>query len=127
MRELVSLLESDAELAEQMYVSLMRHERMGSTGIGRGIAIPYYRFEALSRPRLAFGRAPKGIDFKAIDGNPVYCFFMLLGPAFADPENLFLPLMGRLAQWFKTPGVTQRLCALETPEDLLRLLDEEGL
>ncbi|MBE0595405.1 MAG: PTS sugar transporter subunit IIA [Gemmatimonadales bacterium] len=102
IRELVSLLESEGELRSR------------------------FRFEALSRSRLAFGRAPEGIDFKAIDGEPVYYLFMLLGPK-PDPTNDFLPLLGHLATWFRKPGVTERLRELETPEALLRLLDDEGV
>lgn len=140
IRELVSLLESDAKLRKEMYERLMRHEQLGSTGIGGGIAIPYYRFKALSRPRLAFGRAPQGIDFKAIDGDPVYYFFMLLGPTLPDrkegvterlrqrgaPEE-FLRLMWNLVTWFRKAGVTERLRQLESPEDSLRLLEDEGI
>jgi len=126
IRELVSLFGFEEETTEEIWRRLLLHERLGSTGIGKGIAIPYYRFDVLDRPRLGFGRVLKGVDFDALDGEPVHYFFILLGPK-NETRNEFLPLLAKLANWFKKPGVGESLRQLEEPEDLLRLLDRENL
>ena len=59
---------------------LKRRENLGSTGIGRGIAIPHARSLVVNRLRVAFGRKEEGIDYKAIDDKPAQFFFMIVAP-----------------------------------------------
>jgi mannitol/fructose-specific phosphotransferase system IIA component (Ntr-type) len=101
---------------------LMRREEVGSTGFGRGIAIPHCRSLVVARLRLAYGRFPAGIDFDAIDGQPVHHVFLITAPPH-EVSNQYLPVLGRLAQFAKDPGVSQRLAELATPADFLALLE----
>ncbi len=105
---------------------LKRGENLGSSGIGRGIAIPHFRSLEVSRLRGVFGCKPEGIDFKAIDGKPVPYFFMLVAPPL-DATNQFLPTLGKISQFVKEPDAPERLAQLETPEELLQLLGEKGI
>ena len=126
LRELVGLIHvSDAD-AETLQRVLLRREGIGSTGVGRGIAIPHCRSLVVDTVRLAFGRHPGGVDYAAIDGRPVHHFFLILAPPL-EVSNLYLPILGRIAQFAKDPDVPERLMQLQTSEDLLALLDQKGV
>lgn len=126
LRELVALLQTSQADAETLLRVLLRRESIGSTGVGRGIAIPHCRSLVVNRVRLAFGRHPAGLDYAAIDGRPVHHFFLILAPPL-EISNLYLPILGRIAQFAKDPAVPERLMQLQTPDELLALLDEKGV
>ena len=71
LKELIDLLGLDDKSEGMLFKMLKRRENLGSTGIGRGIAIPHCRSLVVSRLRVAFGRKTGGVDFKAIDEKPV--------------------------------------------------------
>src|ERR1044072_9310013 len=77
LKELIALLRLDEKSESMLYKMLKRRENLGSTGIGRGIAIPHCRSLVVSKLRVAFGRNPAGIDFQAIDNQPVRYFFVI--------------------------------------------------
>ncbi len=118
----VDLLNVDSRTGATLLRVLRRREKVGSTGFGRGIAIPHCRSLVVVRLRLAYGRFPAGIDFDAIDGQPVHHIFLITAPPH-EVSNQYLPVLGRLAQFAKDPGVSQRLAALANPADFLTLLE----
>ena len=126
LRELVALLKVSDTDAETLQRVLLRREGIGSTGVGRGIAIPHCRSLVVTNVRLAFGRHPAGLDYAAIDGRPVHHFFLILAPPL-EVSNLYLPILGRIAQFAKDLDVPERLMQLQRPDDLLALLDEKGV
>jgi mannitol/fructose-specific phosphotransferase system IIA component (Ntr-type) len=126
LRELVALLQVSQADADTMLRVLLRREGIGSTGVGRGIAIPHCRSLVVDRVRLAFGRHPAGLEYAAIDGRPVHHLFLILAPPL-EISNLYLPILGRIAQFAKDPAVPDRLMQLQTSEELLALLDEKGV
>ena len=123
--ELVSLLRLDEKSETILHKTLRRRENLGSTGIGRGIAIPHCRSLVVSRLRLAFGRRPGGVDFKAIDDDPVFNFFLIVAPPL-EISNQYLPVLGKIAQFAKDDDVPGLLAGLEEPEDFLKLLEERA-
>ncbi|HET8625729.1 MAG TPA: PTS sugar transporter subunit IIA [Gemmatimonadales bacterium] len=126
LHDLVALLglpDGDSEALERV---LLRREGIGSTGVGRGIAIPHCRSLVVDRVRLAFGRHPTGLDYAAIDGRPVHHFFLILAPPL-EVSNLYLPILGRIAQFAKDVEVPDRLMQLQSPDEFLALLDEKGV
>jgi mannitol/fructose-specific phosphotransferase system IIA component (Ntr-type) len=126
LRDLVALLRVPDPDAETLHRVLLRREGIGSTGVGRGIAIPHCRSLMVDRVRLAFGRHPAGLDYAAIDGRPVHNFFLIVAPPL-EVSNLYLPILGRIAQFAKDADVPERLGQLQAPEDLLSMLDERGV
>ena len=126
LRDLVALLRVSDVDAETLLRVLLRREGIGSTGVGRGIAIPHCRSLVVNRVRLAFGRHPAGLDYDAIDGRPVHNFFLILAPPL-EVSNLYLPILGRIAQFAKEVDVPERLTQLQTPDQLLALLSEKGV
>ena len=125
VKQLVSLLHLDEKSEGILYKTLKRRENLGSTGIGRGIAIPHCRSLVVNRLQLAYGRRPGGIEFKAIDDEPVYNFFLIVAPPL-EVSNQYLPVLGKIAQFAKDDDVPGLLADLESPDDFLKLLDERA-
>lgn len=126
LKELISLLGLDDKSEGILFKMLKRRENLGSTGIGRGMAIPHCRSLVVNRLRVAFGRKPEGLDFKAIDDQPVRYFFLIVAPPL-EVSNQYLPVLGKIAQFAKDPDVPRRLDQLETPEDFLQLLEDKSV
>src|SRR5678815_4914084 len=115
LRELISLLKLDEKSEGMLFKMLKRRENLGSTGIGRGIAIPHCRSLVVNKLRVAFGRKKDGVDFKAIDEKPVHFFFLIVAPPL-EVSNQYLPVLGKIAQFSKEPDVPQRLLDLTDPK-----------
>ncbi len=79
----------------------------------------------VSRLRLAYGRKPLGVDFKAIDDQPVRNFFLIVAPPL-EISNQYLPVLGKIAQFAKDPDVPAQLMEIGTPEEFLALLEEKA-
>jgi PTS system nitrogen regulatory IIA component len=126
LAELVGLLRMEDSSADTLLRMLQRRESLGSTGVGRGIAIPHCRSLVASRLRLAYGHRKDGVEFQAIDGRPVFDFFLIVAPPL-EVSNQYLPVLGKIAQFAKEPDVPQRLSALASAEDFFRLLEEKGV
>jgi len=126
LKELIALLGLDDKSQAILYKMLKRRENLGSTGIGKGIAIPHCRSLVVNRLRVAFGRKPQGVDFKAIDEQPVFNFFLIVAPPL-EVSNQYLPVLGKIAQFSKEPDVAQRLGQLSSGREFLALLDEKGV
>jgi len=69
---------------------------------------------------------PAGADFQAIDGKPVFNFFLIVAPPL-EISNQYLPVLGKIAQLAKEPDTPERLAGLKSPEDFFRLLEEKGV
>ena len=126
LKELIALLGVDEKSQGILFKMLKRRENLGSTGIGRNIAIPHCRSLVVNRLRLAFGRKPGGVDFKAIDDQPVNYFFLIVAPPL-EVSNQYLPVLGRIAQFAKDEDVAGRLAQLQGPREFLALLEEKGV
>ena len=119
LAEMVGLLGVDERSEGTLLRILQRRENLGSTGVGRGIAIPHGRSLVVSRLLLAFGHKPGGIDFQAIDNQPVFNFFLIVAPPL-EISNQYLPVLGRIAQFAKDADVPARLAGLTSPDDFFR-------
>jgi PTS system nitrogen regulatory IIA component len=126
LKELIALLKLDDKSQGMLFKMLKRRENLGSTGIGRGIAIPHCRSLVVSKLRVAFGRKKAGVDFKAIDENPVNFFFLIVAPPL-EVSNQYLPVLGKIAQFSKETDVPQRLLQITQPREFLALLEEKGV
>ena len=126
LKELIGLLGLDDKSEGMLYKMLKRRENLGSTGIGRGIAIPHCRSLVVTRLRVAFGRKSQGVDFKAIDEKPVFFFFLIVAPPL-EVSNQYLPVLGKIAQFSKESDVPQRLLTITEPKQFLALLEEKGV
>lgn len=126
LKELIGLLGLDEKNEAMLFKMLKRRENLGSTGIGRGIAIPHCRSLVVNKLRVAFGRKRAGLDFRAIDEKPVNFFFLIVAPPL-EVSNQYLPVLGKIAQFSKEPDVPERLLGLTAPSQFMDLLKEKGV
>lgn len=113
----------ETELTQsQVFDSLISRERLGSTGLGRGVAIPHARVKNSERTIAALIKLEDGIDFDAIDGQPVDLLFALLVPEHATEEHL--QLLAQLAEMFSDSELVRDLRAADDPAALLASLQE---
>ena len=126
LKELIALLKLDEKSQGMLFKMLKRRENLGSTGIGRSIAIPHCRSLVVNKLRVAFGRKKVGVDFRAIDEKPVNFFFLIVAPPL-EVSNQYLPVLGKIAQFSKEPDVPGRLNEITTAKEFLALLEEKGV
>ena len=126
LKELIGLLHLDEKNDGMLFKMLKRRENLGSTGIGRSIAIPHCRSLVVNKLRVAFGRKKAGVDFKAIDDKPVHFFFLIVAPPL-EVSNQYLPVLGKIAQFSKEADIPERLLAISQPAEFMKLLEEKGV
>ena len=102
---------------------LWERERLGSTAIGDGIAIPHGKMPGLSGVVGAFGRHPAGVDFESLDGSPTHLFFLLVAPE--DSVGQHLKALARVSRLLKDRAFRERLLAAPDRGALFRLIREE--
>ncbi|MBW1915384.1 MAG: PTS sugar transporter subunit IIA [Deltaproteobacteria bacterium] len=105
---------------------LLERERLGSTGIGDGVAIPHGKFHGVNEPVISFGRSLKGVDFDSMDGQPVNIFFLLVAPE--NSASIHLKALARIARILKNAAFRKLLMEANTKEDLYQTIiqsDEE--
>lgn len=124
--EMVGLLRLDPGAAQSLARLVRRREQLGSTGFGRGIAIPHARSLLVNRLRVAFGRHKAGVEYTAMDQLPVHALFLVVAPPH-EVSNQYLPVLGRIAQLCQQPDVPEKLARLEDPRELMALLGERGI
>jgi len=101
---------------------LLERERLGSTGIGGGIAIPHGRLAGLDRPRGLFARLGHPVDFDAIDERPVDLVFLLLAPEGAGADHL--KALARVSRLLRDRALVEKLRATDKADALFALLIE---
>jgi PTS system nitrogen regulatory IIA component len=101
---------------ERVASHLLKREELGSTGIGKGVAIPHARLPDLQRPFGLLAKLKQGIEFDAIDGQAVDILFVLLLPATA--ENEALGALALVARTLRSPDILARLRAARTSSEL---------
>jgi PTS system nitrogen regulatory IIA component len=117
------LAESVPELTQDLvFDALLERERLGSTGLGKGIALPHARMAQVDRAMGAFITLNEGIDFDAIDGEPVDLAFAMLVPQEATDEHL--QLLSTLARMFSDELFCTDLRQAENNQHLFRLISQ---
>jgi PTS system nitrogen regulatory IIA component len=108
---------------EDLLGILAERERLESTGIGGGLAIPHGRLKNLKQFVVAFGRSIKGVDFDSIDRKPTHLFFVVMAPENSAANNL--KLLGRIVTLLKDASFRKRLMEATTRRELFQCLSEE--
>ena len=119
-----ALLNCKANLDKESLVEvLLERERLGSTGIGDGIAIPHGKVQDLDELILSFGRSTQGIEFDSMDGRPTHLFFLLIAPE--NSAGIHLRALAKISRLLKSSHFRQRLLEAETEEELFEVIQEE--
>jgi nitrogen PTS system EIIA component len=106
----------------EIFDTLLQRERLGSTGIGHGIAIPHGKLAKVEKLFGLFARLDRPIDFEALDGEPVDLVFLLIAPEAAGADHL--KALARVARVLRDPAVTQKLRATNEPGGLYAILTQ---
>jgi PTS system nitrogen regulatory IIA component len=102
---------------------LAERERLGSTAIGDGIAIPHGKIRGVRQILGTFGRHLKGIDFESLDDKPTHLLFLLVAPE--DSTSLHLKALARVSRLFKDGAFRDRLISARDSSEIYRLIVEE--
>ena len=126
LEELVNtLIKSGLKLDSAKVIEvLQQREKLGSTGIGDGLAIPHGKIPSLDEIVVAFGRSKKGVDFDSLDGKPVHIFFLLLAPENSVGQHL--KALARISKMLKKANFRQKLIETESKNDLYKLIIEQN-
>lgn len=109
----------------EVHEAVQERERLGSTGVGEGVAIPHARIESLTRPVGGFARLLEPADFEAIDERPADLIFMLLAPTNAGADHL--RALARAARVFRQERVRSALRQAQTDEAVLSILSPDSV
>ncbi|MGH7865969.1 MAG: PTS sugar transporter subunit IIA [Candidatus Binataceae bacterium] len=108
---------------DKLLAVLAERERLGSTAIGDGIAIPHGKLGGAGKIRGAFGRHRAGVDFESLDGNPTHLFFLLVAPE--ESTNLHLKALARVSRLLKNESLRSRLLQAPDAAAIFRLIKDE--
>lgn len=120
---LVSLIHKTGRLQDKyaFYDAIIEREKIVSTGIGMGAAIPHAKLAAYEDFFIAIGILRKGLDWNSLDGSPVRIIFMIGGPD--DKQTEYLQILSKLTQLIKNDQIRKKMLTLNSPEDMITLLN----
>ncbi|HNX91836.1 MAG TPA: PTS sugar transporter subunit IIA [Candidatus Omnitrophota bacterium] len=108
---------------ESIIKKLKERETLGSTGIGKGVGIPHAKFASLKKMVGAMGISKEGVDFKSLDGEPTYIFFLLIAPG--ETPGPHLKALAKISRLLDDKFVRDRLRSAKTNQDVIKILEEE--
>ena len=125
LREMAQGLAAQRESlnADQVLQVLWERERISTTAIGEGVAIPHGKLAGIERVVGVFARSPQGVDFAALDGGPTHLFFVLLAPENAAADHL--KALARISRLLKDAAFRSRLMGGQTREEIFQIIAEE--
>jgi PTS system nitrogen regulatory IIA component len=125
LEELANLLSTGRSSLnkERVLEVLLERERISTTAIGEGVAIPHGKLAGVDRVLGAFARSPEGVDFASLDGGPTHLFFALIAPENAAADHL--KALARISRLLKDEAFRRRLMAGQSAEELFTIIAEE--
>jgi PTS system nitrogen regulatory IIA component len=125
LEELANLLSASRPILDKNKVLevLLERERISTTAIGEGVAIPHGKLAGVDRVLGAFARSPEGVDFASLDGGPTHLFFALIAPENAAADHL--KALARISRLLKDEAFRRRLMAGRSAEELFTIIAEE--
>ena len=123
--ELVEVLKETkkAKKIDEIVEVVLEREKLGSTGIGQGVAIPHGKTDVLQEQVGVLGVSRKGIEFNSLDGEPVHIIFLLVGPV--EIAGQHLKALSRISRLFKDKFLRQAIRDAKTKEDILKIIQQE--
>jgi len=127
LRELVGWIKGEKNInrkEKEIVEKLIQRENMGSTAIGRGVAVPHCKLKGLDQPLILLGISRPGVDFQAIDQKPVHLFFLVVSP----PENpsVNLQILAAIAHLVReSKELVKKILQANSNQEILRIIKEE--
>ncbi|MBF0407289.1 MAG: PTS sugar transporter subunit IIA [Candidatus Riflebacteria bacterium] len=125
IKELIDLLDKAGYVTDAgaFLKSVLEREKVGSTGIGKGIAIPHSRTQTVREVVVAIGRAKAGIEFDSLDNKPVQLIFLIAAPI--ESGGLYLKALARLSRLLRYQEFRTELLEAQTVEDIVKIISAE--
>ena len=122
VRALIDAGRISVDEMEGIVKAILKREELGSTGIGRGVAVPHTKHPSVNRLVGTVAVSPEGINFDSLDGEPVHLFFLLVSPP--DLPGDHLRALENISRQLRDDAFCRLLKAAKTPEDIHHLLEE---
>ena len=128
LRELADVIcTAESSIDKDALVKVLEErERLGSTGIGDGVAIPHGKLNGIDKPLMSFGRSKSGVDFDSMDTQPVHLFFLLVAPE--NSAGAHLKVLAKIARMLKNSNLRKRLLEAKDEDEIYNIIvqsDEE--
>lgn len=122
LEELCTVLANEENIdRESLLQVLLEREKLGSTGIGDGIAIPHGKTNIIDKILIAFGRSSEGVEFDSMDGKPTYLFFLILVPE--ESGGLHLKVLAKISRLLKDSSFREELIAAEDEQAIYKIIE----
>jgi len=120
--ELVDIVAKPSRIKDgkALFKAILEREKLGSTAIGNGIAVPHAKIRGIKKPLLILGRSPEGVDFDALDGEKTYLFFMLISPQ--GEVGLHLKILAKICHLVKDKFVVERLKKIKDKHEIFEII-----
>jgi len=124
LKEMIEVMSKAPEVTDQQAFleAILEREKIMSTGIGIGIAVPHVKIPAVTDFVIALGRTPKGVDFDSLDGKPVHLVIMI--GASDKQKDQFLRVLAKVSLLFKEESFRKAVLNASGAEEIMELLDE---
>ena len=124
VKELLQLLVDAGKLdsVDRCLSAIMERERISSTGVGNGIAIPHRLVAGVNEMMIAVGRKGNGLPFDSIDGKPAHLIFLIIGPQ--GRNNEYLKILSKLSRHLNDRGLFEAMMRTKTPDEVIELIKE---
>ena len=126
LMELADLIAVSPEVHNEenvIYKALIEREKLGSTGIGKGVAIPHAKTDAANRLTIAFGISKEKIDFKSLDNENVNIFFVFASPM--KDSQVYLKVLARISRLIREEEFRNELLACKTPAEVIECINKK--
>jgi len=120
---LVASKKLDSENKQKVVKALLDREGLGSTGIGQGIAIPHAKSDGVKEVVAVFGKSNEGVEFDALDGKPVYLFFLLVAPT--EASSLHIKALAKISRFLKHKYFRSVLRKVSSVDEVIKVISEE--
>ncbi|HBO83547.1 MAG: PTS fructose transporter subunit IIA [Deltaproteobacteria bacterium GWC2_42_11] len=108
---------------EMLLDVLLEREKLGSTGIGYGVAIPHGKMKGINHIIVTFGKSTKGVDFQSLDGKPSHIFFLIIAPE--DSTASHLKVLARISRLLKESVFRDKLMSASLRDDIYKIIVDE--
>ena len=105
------------------YETIMEREKLCSTALDAGVAIPHGKMSGINNFLTVFGRSTEGVDFESLDGKPTYLFFLILSPD--NSSGLHLKLLAKISKIFKIPEFRENILKAKNVDEIYELISEQ--